>query len=501
MRFPTAGIGYRLTMEVTNAIARMDRIAGEVLERTVEDHHLRRLRRVGWHRILDQAPTGLRVGGDPAVREGNIVKIHIDGAEAFPAMHRAMMQARSHIHLANWFVTPDFRFGGGGPVDLPRDGPTLRELLAELSGRVDVRVLLWSGPPVAWSLIGRPEIKRTRDELTRGTRIRCLLDSHERPLHTHHEKILVIDDQVAFVGGLDHTNLRGDRFDSSEHPLREGIGWHDLAAEVRGPAAADVSAHFRLRWKAVSGESLPPARLGDRAGNHDVQVLATIPEVIYPSVPRGVFRILESYMRAFSSAKHLIYIENQFLWSPEIVEVLRKKLITPPGDDFRLVLLLPAKAATGTDDTKGQLGALLEADHDGRLTASTIYSHAGDQSRAVYVHAKLAVVDDLWLTVGSANLNDHSLFNDTELNVAVYDPEIARTTRERLWAEHMELPLASVSGDPVSVIDELWKPRAEEQHLRRAAGEPMTHRLTKLPHVSRRSERLLGPLQGLVLDG
>jgi phosphatidylserine/phosphatidylglycerophosphate/cardiolipin synthase-like enzyme len=98
-------------------------------------------------------------------------------------------------------------------------------------------------------------------------------------------------------------------------------------------------------------------------------------------------------------------------------------------------------------------------------------------------------------------LNDHSLFNDTELNVAVYDPEIARTTRERLWAEHMELPLASVSGDPVSVIDELWKPRAEEQHLRQAAGEPMTHRLTKLPHVSRRSERLLGPLQGLVLDG
>ena len=103
MRFPTAGIGYRLTMEVTNAIARMDRIAGEVLERTVEDHHLRRLRRVGWHRILDQAPTGLRVGGDPAVREGNIVKIHIDGAEAFPAMQRAMLQARSHVYVANWF--------------------------------------------------------------------------------------------------------------------------------------------------------------------------------------------------------------------------------------------------------------------------------------------------------------------------------------------------------------------------------------------------------------
>ena len=151
------------------------------------------------------------------------------------------------------------------------------------------------------------------------------------------------------------------------------------------------------------------------------------------------------------------------------MEVLRQKLLAPPGDDFRLLLLLPAKATTGTDDTRGQLGSLVEADHYDRLIASTIYSYAGPQSRAVYVHGKLAIIDDRWLTVGSANLNDHSLFNDTELNLAVYDQEIARTTRERLWAEHLELPLADVSGHPTTVIEELWKPRAEEQQLRRAA--------------------------------
>ena len=443
----------------------------------------------------------LRVGGDPPVREGNTVNILIDGAEAFPAMQRAMMKARSHVYLANWFVSPDFRLVRDGPGSAPGDGPTIRELLSEVATRVDVRVLLWSGPPVPWTPLGRPEIKRTRDELTRGTHVHCLLDHRQRPLHAHHEKILVVDDQVAFVGGLDHTNLRGDRFDSREHALRDGIGWHDMAAELRGPAAADVAAHFRLRWEAVSGESLPPVRPGEKAGTHDAQVIATIPEAIYPSVPRGVFRILEAYRGALSSAKHLIYIENEFLWSPEIVEVLRQKLVAPPEDDFRLLLLLPAKAVTGTDDTRGQLGALLEADHDHRLFASTIYSHAGSQSRAVYVHAKLAVIDDRWLTVGSANLNDRSLFNDTELNLVVYDPGIARTTRQRLWAEHLELPLASLSGHPTAVIDELWKPLAEEQHMRRAAGGPMTHRLTQLPHVSWRSERLLGPLQGLFLDG
>ena len=462
---------------------------------------MRRLRRVGWQRILGPTPEGFRVGGDPPVREGNSVKVHIDGAAALPAMQRAMLEARSHVYLANWFLSPDFQLVRGEAGDPAGDGPTIRELLAELAERVDVRVLLWSGPPVPWSAVGRPAVKRTRDELTRGTRVRCLLDHHQRPLHAHHEKILVIDDQVAFVGGLDHTDLRGDRFDSSEHALKEGVGWHDMAAELRGPAAADVGSHFRLRWKGVSGESLPLGRADDTAGTHHVQVIATIPQAIYPSVPRGVYRILEAYRRALSSARHLIYIENQFLWSPEIVEVLRQKLLAPPEDDFRLLLVLPAKAATGTDDTAGQLGTLLDADHDDRLFASSIYSRVGSQSRPVYVHAKLAVVDDRWLTVGSANLNDHSLFNDTEVNLAVYDQEVARTTRERLWAEHLELPVASVSGHPTTVIDELWKPQAQEQRQRLARGEPMTHRLTTLPHASRRSERLRGPLQNLLLDG
>jgi phosphatidylserine/phosphatidylglycerophosphate/cardiolipin synthase-like enzyme len=488
-------------MDAFNTIARIDRAAGETLERAVEGHHLRRLRKVGWERVLQPGLGGLRVSGDPPVREGNSVEIHIDGARALPAMQRAMLEARSHIYLANWFLSPDFRMVRGGAGSVPGDGPTIRELLAELATRVDVRVLLWSGPPVPWSPLGRIGIKRTRDELTRGTRVHCLLDHRQHPLHAHHEKILIIDDQVAFVGGIDHTDLRGDRFDSTEHVLRDGVGWHDMAAELRGPAAADVAAHFRLRWEGVSGERLPPVRPGRTVGTREAQVIATIPEAIYPSVPRGVFRILEAYTRALSSARHLIYIENQFLWSPEIVKILRHKLLSPPEDDFRLLLLLPAKAATGNDDTAGQLGSLLQADRDNRLFASTIYSRVGSQSRPVYVHAKLAVVDDLWLTVGSANLNDHSLFNDTEVNIAVYDREVARTTRERLWAEHLELPLAGVSGHPTAVIDELWRPRAEQQQRRLQAGQPMTQRLAKLPHVSRRSERLLGPLQNLVLDG
>jgi phosphatidylserine/phosphatidylglycerophosphate/cardiolipin synthase-like enzyme len=485
---------------VSSAISRIDALAGGRMEAAVKHHHQRRLRKIGWDRALDPHLHGLPATGDPPVRDGNTIEVLIDGASAFPAMQEAMLQARSHVHLANWLISPDFRLERSTVREPSGSGPMLRDLLAELAVENDVRVLLWSGPPVPWAEVGRAGIRQIRDQLTIGTRVRCLLDSHERPLHTHHEKILIVDDEVAFVGGLDYTHIKGDRFDSPAHPLRDDMGWHDLAVKIRGPAVADVAAHFNLRWRAVSGESLAPGETA-AVGTESAQVLATIPEKTYPSVPRGVFRILESYRRALSSAEHLIYVENQFLWSPEIVQILRSKLLTPPADDFRMVMILPAKATTGTDDTLGQLASLVQADRDHRLIASTIYSRAGSTSSPVYVHAKVAMVDDRWLTVGSANLNDHSLFNDTEVNVAIYDPRLARETRERLWSEHLEMPVDRVSGHPASVIDQVWVPTAQEQSDRLSAGAPLTHRLVKLPHLSRRSERLWGPLQGLFLDG
>ena len=176
-------------------------------------------------------------------------------------------------------------------------------------------------------------------------------------------------------------------------------------------------------------------------------------------------------MRALRSAKKLIYLENQFLWSPEIAEILRDKLLNPPADDFRLLIVLPAKPNTGGDDTRGMLAELVEADADeGRLLACTLFARAGRLADPVYVHAKIGIVDDAWLTVGSANLNDHSLFNDTEMNVVTHDPAIARQTRLRLWAEHLELSIDQVAGEPAQVIDDYWKPISKEQLARREAG-------------------------------
>ena len=154
------------------------------------------------------------------------------------------------------------------------------------------------------------------------------------------------------------------------------------------------------------------------------------------------------------------------------------------------------------------MGRLIDADDEGdetkRFLAATIraLSPSLDRADPVYVHAKVAVVDDRWLIVGSANLNAHSLFNDTEMCVVTDDAALARDTRVRLWAEHLEMDEAEVrDAEPAALVDERWHPIADEQLERVRAELPPTHRLLELPGASRRAARLLGPLNGLFTDG
>jgi phosphatidylserine/phosphatidylglycerophosphate/cardiolipin synthase-like enzyme len=478
-------------------IERMDGLMGEGIEAVIGAHHRRRLRRLGRTDQLDPAPDGiLWARGYPPPRARGALEVLVDGGVALPRIAEALAGARSHVHIAGWHITPDF--------GLTRDNQAtrLRDLLGELAERVEVRVLLWGGAPLPVFTPSRAAVLGVHEELTRGTRVQCALDFHERPMHCHHEKLVIVDGEVAFVGGIDLTSLGGDRFDTNDHLIRGRLGWHDASSQVRGPAVADVNAHFAARWRAVTGEQIEEAPPPGPAGDVELQVVRTVPEKIYDFMPRGDFRILEAYTRALRSARTFIYLESQFLWSVQVVEILAAKLREPPSDRFRVVVLLPAKPNNGADTTRGQLGVLGHADNGvGRFLASTISARTGGLSGSLYVHAKIGIVDDSWITVGSANLNEHSFFNDTEMNIITCDATVARETRLRLWAEHLECSIEDVSGEPASVIDELWRPIATEQRERRECGEAPTHRLRELSGVSRRSMALLGPLDSLLVDG
>ncbi|HEY1518706.1 MAG TPA: phosphatidylserine/phosphatidylglycerophosphate/cardiolipin synthase family protein [Solirubrobacteraceae bacterium] len=480
-----------------SVLSGIDSAVGDGVEAAVRVKHAWRLRRLGWSHALAPAGDGPWAGGDPRPREGCALEVLVDGAEAFPLIAEALEGARDYVHVTGWHIAPHFELVRG-----ERRG-VLGRLLAEVAERTDVRVLVWAGAPVPAFHPTRKEVRDGVATLTRGTRIRCETDPREHPFHCHHEKTVVVDGEVAFVGGIDMTDYGGDRFDTSDHPARRRLGWHDVGTRLRGPAVADVDDHFALRWRELTGNQLDRPGAPPAAGGHTVQVVRTIANGMYDAIPAGEYRILESYVRAISNARRFIYLENQFLWSPEIVRLLADKLRRPPCDEFRIVVLLPSKANNGHDDTVGQLGVLAAADDGaGRMLATTLRSLSGERDDRLYVHAKVGIVDDRWLTVGSANLNAHSLLNDTEMNVVTDDAELARATRLRLWSEHLIVDAATIAhDDPRTIVDDRWRPIAFEQLDRLRAGAPPTHRLLALPGLSRRSRRLLGPLVGLIDDG
>jgi len=248
----------------------------------------------------------------------------IDGSEALPRMAQDIAAAMSHVHLTGWFLSPELA------LSREEEPLVVRTLLAELAERIDVRVLLWKGAPVPAFRPSRKDVREMEQTLTRHSKIKTALDSCTGASHCHHEKTIVIDDRVAFVGGIDLTVDGGDPYDTPNHRARGGIGWHDAAVRIEGPAVQDVAEHFRLRWQSAAGEAIAQPAEFEPVGDVELQIVRTLPAGAYRTVRNGDYSILESYVAALRSAERIVYLENQFLWSPEIVDILVGKLEHPP---------------------------------------------------------------------------------------------------------------------------------------------------------------------------
>jgi phosphatidylserine/phosphatidylglycerophosphate/cardiolipin synthase-like enzyme len=354
---------------------------------------------------------------------------------------------------------------------------------------VEVKVLLWDAPP-AFSHY-EPEV--AYEHLTQAG-ITCLLDDSaldvvrhpieaiKHPTESLHQKISIVDGTHAFVGGVDlliEKEGEYDRWDTQAHhystPLRhtsEGTTphpWHDAHSLIEGPAAGDVELNFRQRWNDVvqahqDGRSplvpehplAPPVESKSR-----VQVARTISNYTYSFSANGIRGIAQLYARALSNAQHFIYLENQYFWqrafagidipflsfdNPEM-EYNVRKIGEALQRGASMAIVLPDHPNAGRAYTDAGLEhiqhAAPEAVVQGRLhafcLATSTHQEDGEHYRPIYVHAKVAIIDDEWSTVGSGNLNNRGMRNDVEMNVATLDATLAQGLRLMLWAEHLGL--------------------------------------------------------------
>lgn len=446
---------------------------------------------------------------DTPPRLRNAVTPLIDGEAFFTALHAAITDARHYVYVAGWCLTPHI------PL-LRRDAQDLRasRLLAALSEaaqRVPVRLLLWSGAPALLEPTRRTmrAVAATIAAEARGDLV-CHLDPTAGSHHSHHQKAIVVDGQVAFVGGMDVTTFQGDRWDTPAHRLRHGPNWHDVQLLLRGEVVADVERNFRQRWQATAGPGDLPRRapICAAAWETPVQIVRTIRARTYSFARRGEYGIYHAYLNALRRARRLIYLENQYLWSPDIMDALLDGLLGDWDAQMRAIILLPAYAYSVKWDNDRSVMRLRDADRGrGIISFYAPYTSgpsAGKRAFAyhpVYVHAKVAVVDDEWCTVGSANLNDRGFLLDSEMNAAVRAPAVARDLRVTLWAEHLGLPRDEIArADPARGAQRWAERAAENARLMERGDGPLAGSACRYETGRRPDAWLLRELQALTFD-
>jgi phospholipase D1/2 len=419
--------------------------------------------------------------GELVLREGrsfwrrehaSSVAFLVDARAYFEALADALERARRSVLIAGWDFHSRLRLRRGS--DGGGEGPELHELLRDLVERrpsLHVHILIWD-----FALLYAFEREALPSLLVKARlpeRVSFHLDESHPVGASHHQKIVVIDDAIAFVGGIDLTSSRWDtRCHRADDPRRvdpwgEHFGpFHDVQMAVGGDAASSLGDLLRERWRRATGEKLEPVgeRLDPwprslRAAVSGVDVAIARTEPHYGAQPE-VREIEALYLDAIASARRTIYIENQYLTCDSVAEALRKRLGEAEGPE--IVIVGPEtcsgwleEAAMGTKRAR-LLAHLRGADERGRLAAY----HPVVDGRPVHVHAKVMVVDDDLLIVGSANLSNRSMGVDTECALAI-EAAGAPDLRERIAALRNDLAAEHLG----STADEVAEGLARGQSL------------------------------------
>lgn len=392
----------------------------------------------------------------------------VDGENYFRALHHAMRQAQRSIMIVGWDLHSDLEMirdgdAGAYPARLGR----LLDFLVRKRRALRVYLLSWDFAMIY--AMEREFFPRYKLKWRTHRRIRFCLDGEHPVGASQHQKVVVIDDAVAFSGGLD---LSQWRWDSSRHSPRDHRRvdpndnpyppFHDVQMVVDGPAAAALGVLVRERWQRATGK--PPETDSAPPGNHDPWPgtvrpdLRRVPIAIARTLPafagRGEVREVERlYLDSIAAARRVVYFENQYLSAHRIAKALERRLREPDGPE--VVIVLPKRTGGWLeqhtmDVLRGRvLSKLRQADGHGRLR---VYFPRVSENPDVHVmvHAKVTIIDDRFARVGSSNLSNRSLGLDSECDLAVAatagSPEAAAIAafRNRLLAEHLGTAPAEV---------------------------------------------------------
>lgn len=376
----------------------------------------------------------------------------VDGERAFAALADAIERAQRSLMMVGWDFHSRMRLRRGD--DDEELVPFLERVVRRRPGLV-VRILGWDFAMIY--ALEREFLPLERFQHRTHRRIHFRLDDRHPAGASHHQKIVVIDDAVAFCGGLDVTVCR---WDTSEHraadPRRSDPGFqdygpfHDVQMLVDGDAARALGDVARERWRRATGHRVRPRGAGadpwpagvePQLRDLGVGIARTQPAYDHQPEVRHVERL---HVDAIRAARHAIYLENQYLTSSAVVGALAERL--GDADAPEVVVLLPRSLSGWLEEkTMGALMAhaaarLREADRYGRLR---IYVPVLPGGAELTIHSKVAVVDDRLLRIGSANLSNRSMGLDTECDLAaeaVPGGDAARAIlrfRNELLAEHL----------------------------------------------------------------
>ncbi|MCF8571058.1 phospholipase D-like domain-containing protein [Gordonia sp. HY002] len=395
------------------------------------------------------------------------LSVIVDAADYFTHAKSALLQAQRRVILVGW----DF----DTRIELERDTTTpgvpdeLGDLLSWLAkNRPDLEIFVLRWSIGALTGIARGMLPPVVQDAISGRRLHYRVDAAHPIAAAHHQKIAVIDDKLAFCGGIDMTV---ERWDTSDHatsneyrvtPTGDPYGpWHDVTLALDGEAATAIATIAYDRWEAATGKRLDPItpdpapvwpdELEPTLTTVTVGVSRTLPE--YDGRDE-VDEIRRLYLAAIASAQDTLYIESQYLASREIAGALITRLNEDDGPE--IVVVLP-RHADGDIERRSMDGAryrllrdIWDADVHDRFR---IFFPVTAEDESIYVHAKVLIADDRILRIGSSNLNNRSLGFDSECDVtidAVDNDDQSATVRSaisavrtRLIAEHLGVDAAA----------------------------------------------------------